>query len=414
MRRISALWGLLLVLAVIAPGMAQVVSPLEIKDPELRALQQRYTGTLQAVATQIETLKFPYPFYFSRVLDVNEAKQRQLDQRSIRFAKFENQTVLQITGNYYASYATPSMDGNARARKTFLDVMLPLLKAAVPQFPADQDFQGFALEVSHHIRGTVSGIKAENSENVVVVLPRAAAKKLVSATDVEAQQAALLDGRAYLNGEPMTLWLSDDPVPADWNKHAKGKREPAPEAIPQPAPAAEASVSQALINPPAMPVRLITPSTLKALDASHQEVVGRVLRDLASQANFVSYAAPAFIGFHEGAYLQLSMTTTLDQKQPVSRYAGAALAFDEHISHLVRPVLAYFQQDSSFDGVDFSTTVKGSAVEKSLSVEFFLPFSAMRCYAQYDCSGQLLLNSGIVLINGERAGLDLQLSETKR
>jgi len=391
-----------------------VVSPLEIADPELRALQQRYTGTLQAVATQIETLKFPYPFYFSRVLDVNEAKQRQLDQRSIRFAKFENQTVLQITGNYYASYATPPMDGNARARKTFLDVMLPLLKAAVPQFPADQDFQGFALEVSHHIRGTVSGIKAENSENVVVVLPRAAAKKLVNATDVEAQQAALLDGRAYLNGEPMMLWLSEDPTPADWNKRAKEKRAPPAEAPPQPVPAAEASVSQALIKPPAMPVRLITPSTLKTLEASHQEVVARILRDLASQANFVSYAAPAFIGFHEGAYLQLSMTTTLDQKQPVSRYAAAALAFDDHVSHLVRPVLAYFQQDSSFDGVDFSTTVKGSAVEKSLAVEFFLPFSAMRCYAQYDCSGQQLLNSGIVLINGERAGLDLQASETKR
>ena len=304
------------------------------------------------------------------------------------------------------------MDGNARARKTFLDVMLPLLKATVPQFPSDQDFQGFALEVSHHIRGTVSGIKAENPENVVLILPRAAAKKLVNANDVEAQQAALLDGRAYLNGEPMTLWLSDDPIPADWNKRAKGKRERALETPSQPVPAAEASVSQALIKP--MPVRLITPSTLKALQDSHQDVVARVLRDLTSQANFVSYAAPAFVGFHEGAYLQLSMTTNLDQKQPASRYAAAALAFDEHISHLVRPVLAYFQQDSSFDGVDFSTTVKGPALEKSLSVEFFLPFSAMRCYAQYDCSGQHLLDSGIVLINGERSGLDLQASETKR
>jgi hypothetical protein len=414
MQRISALWGLLLVLAAMAPAMAQVVSPLEISDTELRALQQRYTGALQAVAAQVEALKFPYPFYFSRVLDVNEAKQRQLDQRSIRFGKFEDQTVLEITGNYYASYATPPMDGNARARKTFLDVMLPLLQATVPQFPSDQDFQAFALEISHHIRGTVSGIKAENSENMVLVLPRAAAKKLVNATDVEAQQAALLDGRAYLNGEAMMLWLSDDPVPADWNKHAKGKRAPAPETPPQPVPGPEASVSRALIKPPAMPVRLITPSTLKTLEASHQEEVARLHRDLASQANFVTYAPPAFIGFHEGAYLQLPMTTTLDQKQPVSRYAAAALAFDDHVSHLVRPVLAYFQQDSSFDGVDFSTTIKGSAVEKSLSVEFFLPFSAMRCYAQYDCNGQQLLDSGIVLINGERAGLDLQASETKR
>jgi hypothetical protein len=411
MRRISALAGSLFVLATIAPAMAQVVSPLEIADPELRALQQRYTGTLQAIAAQIEGHKFPYPFYFSRVLDIDEARQRQLDQRSIRFAKFENQTVLQITGNYYASYATPPMDGNARARKTFFDVMLPLLQAEVPQFPADQDFQAFALEISHHIRGKVSGIKAENPENVVLALPRAAAKKLVNATDIEAQQAALLEGRAYLNGEPMTLWLSDDPAPADWNKHAREKR--APESPPQPNAAAEPSVSPTLIKPPAMPVRLITPGTLKTLEASHQEVVTRLVRDLGSRANFVSYAPPAFIGFHEGAYLQLSMTTTLEQKQPVSRYGAAALAFDDHVSHLVRPVLAYFQQDSSFDGVDFSTTVKGPATEKSLSVEFFLPFSAMRCYAQYDCSGQQLLNSGIVLINGERAGLDLQVS-TKR
>jgi len=31
-------------------------------------------------------------------------------------------------------------------------------------------------------------------------------------------------------------------------------------------------------------------------------------------------------------------------------------------------------------------------LEKSLAVEFFLPVSAMRCYAQYDCTGQQLLN----------------------
>jgi hypothetical protein len=412
MRRISALAGTL-VLAAIAPLTAQVVSPLEIADSEMRVLQQRYLGTLQAIAAQIESHNFPYPFYFSRVMDVDEVKQRQLDQRSIAFARFENQTVLQITGNYYASYAAPAMDANARARKTFFDVMLPLLQAAVPQFPSDQDFQAFALEISHHIRGKVSGIRAENPENVVLVLPRAAAKKLVNATDVERQQAALLEGSAYLNGEPMMLWLSEDPTPPDWKKRAKERRTPLAEILPQPS-GAEPSVASALIKPPAMPVRLITPDTLKTLETSHQEVVARLLRDLASQANFVSYAPPAFIGFHEGAYLQLSITTTLEEKQPVSRYAAAALAFDEHVSHLVRPVLAYFQEDSSFDGVDFSTTVKGPAVEKSLAVEFFLPFSAMRCYAQYDCTGQQLLNSGIVLINGERAGLDLQASETRR
>jgi hypothetical protein len=39
--------------------------------------------------------------------------------------------------------------------------------------------------------------------------------------------------------------------------------------------------------------------------------------------------------------------------------------------------------------------------------------AAMRCYEQYDCTGQQLLNSGIVLINGERVGLELQVAEAR-
>jgi hypothetical protein len=37
----------------------------------------------------------------------------------------------------------------------------------------------------------------------------------------------------------------------------------------------------------------------------------------------------------------------------------------------------------------------------------------MRCFANYDCSGQQLINSGAVLINGERSELDLQFAEGK-
>ena len=36
----------------------------------------------------------------------------------------------------------------------------------------------------------------------------------------------------------------------------------------------------------------------------------------------------------------------------------------------------------------------------------------MKCYVQYDCTGQQLINSGYVLINGERVTLDLQKAES--
>jgi hypothetical protein len=50
------------------------------------------------VGGQVEAHKFPYPFYFSRVLDVNLEKQKQIDQRSIRFDTRDGQMVLEITG----------------------------------------------------------------------------------------------------------------------------------------------------------------------------------------------------------------------------------------------------------------------------------------------------------------------------
>jgi hypothetical protein len=37
----------------------------------------------------------------------------------------------------------------------------------------------------------------------------------------------------------------------------------------------------------------------------------------------------------------------------------------------------------------------------------------MRCFAAYDCTGQQLLDSGTVVMNGERAKLDLEIAEGK-
>jgi hypothetical protein len=47
------------------------------------------------------------------------------------------------------------------------------------------------------------------------------------------------------------------------------------------------------------------------------------------------------------------------------------------------------------------------------AVEFFFPLRVMHCFATYDCTGQQLLDSGTVVINGERSALDLQIAEGK-
>ncbi len=405
-----------LVLSLALGARAQVITTFEIKDPAARRLQQRYLQELNSIGAEVQAHQFPYPFYFSRLLDIDEKQQQKAEQRSIRFDKFNGQTVLEITGNYYAAYSDSLLNKRARVKKTYEDVVLPILKTTVPKFPADDSFSAFAVEVSYHVRRKVMSVETENAENAVFIVPRAAAHHLIIAANEEQQQAALLDSEVYVDADPFLLWLTGE-HPAE--VAARKSRVPAAVQVASiaapPAPEipaiAEPAVSTSLLKGNTLPVRLITPDTLANLKSIHAETIMRMTSALDAQAHFVPYAAPAFVGFHQGAYLQVSISTPLTTASG-SRYQLAALAFDDHISHLVRPVLAFFPQDGGFDGISFSTTLKLPGGVSSEAVEFFFPFKVMRCFANYDCSGQQLIDGGIVLINGERATLNLQLAES--
>ena len=75
---VAAFWSCLA-----APAFPQVVSPAEIRNPELRELQQKHLAELKAVAVSITSHQFPYRFYFSRTLDLEEEQQKRHDQRSL-------------------------------------------------------------------------------------------------------------------------------------------------------------------------------------------------------------------------------------------------------------------------------------------------------------------------------------------
>src|SRR5690349_21748183 len=143
MRRSRLLVAALVILSAIAR--AQVLAPLELKDPDLRPLQQQYMDDLKQVGQDILALKFDYPFYLSRKLDLDQAAQERAEQRSIRFDKYNGLTVLAVTGNYYAAYSSDKMNPDQRARATFLNVVMPLLKAAVPRFQTNRSIKGYAV-----------------------------------------------------------------------------------------------------------------------------------------------------------------------------------------------------------------------------------------------------------------------------
>jgi hypothetical protein len=271
------------------------------------------------------------------------------------------------------------------------------------------------------------GVSMEHPENVVVMLPQQAAIRLVATKEESVQQAALLKGESFLNAKPITIWLNGQgpqlaaqAPTADSPNGALGTNSATVEIVrsgdetPATVSTAPAAKSSPAIVPASQP-RDASPQALAALQAASNQTLNSLTKELEPQAHFVSYAKPGFVAFRNGIYLELAINTTVSDAQGGSRYRMAALAFDDHISHLIRPVLGYFKDDTQFDGVSFSANLhlasKAGASASTEAVEFFFPFSALRCYERYDCTGQQLIDAGTVLINGERVGLDLQIAE---
>jgi hypothetical protein len=239
-----------------------------------------------------------------------------------------------------------------------------------------------------------------------------------------------MQGEVFVNAKPATIWVSgegpelaqqtppDDPATVAQSSSSAGAevvhnaeldtdKLPSPVHLPTLKPVKPAE--------PPKPARDTSPAALASLLSSVKPILDGMVKELDPQAHFVSYASPSFIAFRGGVYLELSINTAFAEAPTASRYRLAALAFDEHVAHLIRPVLGYFKDDSQFDGMGFSSTLhlasKPGANPVPQAVEFFFPFGALRCYERYDCTGQQLIDAGTVLINGERVSLDLQIAE---
>ena len=413
---------IVLFLLVASASLAQVVSPVEIKDPALRALQQQYTDDMRLAGQDILANQFEYPFYLSRKLDLDQTQQLHADQHSIRFDSYNGRTVIAITGNYYAAYSAEKINADQRARSTFLNVVMPVLRGVVPRFQSNQHVQGYAVEISHHIMGKVMGVSMERPENLMVFLPQNAALRLLGSKDDDTRQAALMQGQTFLNAQPITIWLngagpqlaSNSPEVDNSTDGQSGPAQLGAEIAPGGNSGPATPGLPRAKELPAPPPRDSSPAALSSLQASNQQLVDQMVKELDPQAHFVSYAPPKFIAFRQGIYLGLSLNTALPDSAAGSRYKLAATAFDDHIAHLIRPVLAYFKNEQQFDGIGFSTTIHlsgKSATSASEAVEFFFPFTALHCYERYDCTGQQLIDVGTVLIDGERVSLDLQIAE---
>ena len=449
--RFAILLAFGLTLSFCAPRSSAQVSPSEILNPDLKALEQTYFQQLISLNQSIAKTKFPFPFYLSRYVGLDPSQQAESDSRGLEFVRFQDRVILKVTGNYNAAYGTQRMTQNERAAATFRTVILPILNQLTAALPEDIACDGLGFEISHHTRTKNSSYDFEGKEILVVVLDSADAWAMSrAATDAERQEI-LNRSKVFVSGKDYGLSLTErDPLnvqtlarsipakpdasstarsavaashssllktvlgPPSAPSPSSGTAEPphvAANASP-PVPAPAAADPAPIATAPAAPAP--TQADADRLEEKYHSQLAALAKEGAAKFHFADYAPPAFMVFHGQMALQMTLRNTM-QFGPTkgSLYKRAAQSFDLFLAPQLKDLSDKIAPDVEFQLFDFAILNKLAPGPKGASeaIEFICPRSALKQFVNAEITNQQLLDQSMVLVNGVRIALNLQLVE---
>ena len=429
------------------PSLASAqVSPAEILNPDLKALEQTYFPQLKSINQEIARTKFPFPFYLSRYVGTDPAQQAESDSRGLEFVRFQDRAILKLSGNYNAAYDTLRLSQNERAAATFRTVVLPILNLMTAALPEDLSCDAIGFEISHHTRTRDRSYDFEGKENLVVVLDREDAWAMSRAVTDAARQEILNRAKVFVSGKDFGLSLTErDPL----NVQALSRSIPAkPDATSTARSSTAAGRSLLLkstLSPqPALPIGAVSPEKVPAsssviaanpsptvaeasplaptptqvdadrLEEKYHSQLAALAKEGAAKFHFVDYAPPAFVIFHEQMALQITLKNSLEFGPAKSSiYKRAAQSFDLFLAPQLKDLSAKIGADVEFQLYDLSVLNKLTPGAKGTSeaIEFICPRAALKQFVNAEITNQQLLDQSIILVNGVRIALNLQLVE---
>jgi hypothetical protein len=410
------------------------VSPNEILNPQLKALEKQYFPQLKTINQEIAKTSFPFPFYLSRVVGLDPSQQVEADTRGLEFRRFRDRVILKATGNYNAAYDSRQFTRNERAARTFRDVFLPILQVITRNIPPDVDCDSIGIEVSFHVRDVQKSYDFEGKDILVVVMDRKDAFQIVLEKDDNSRQDILNRSMVYLGGDEYGLSLLDrDPVVVDTQAREKSAKIDAtstagsstsasrlihsnPNLLPSAANSPDSAVSAAPKVDLSQSKPAVTPADADKLQAQYQSQLEALSKEGRAKFGFVEYDPPAFVVVSKQMVLQMTLKNTARfDPEKSSIYKRAAQTFDLFVAPKMKDVLDLLPSDLPVDYYDFSVvnTLNSSTggKERSEAIEFLVPRNLARKFTNSDITNQELLDKGQVLVNGVRIALNLQAAE---
>jgi len=412
------------------------VSPNEILDPTLKALEKQYLPQLKTVNQEVFKTRFPFPFYLSRVVGLDPAQQVEADTRGLEFRRFKDRVTLKATGNYNAAYDSKQFTRNERAARTFRDVFLPILQVITRNIPPDVDCDAIGIEVGFHVHDVGKSYDYEGRDILVVVLDRKDAFQMVLEKDDNARQDILNRSMVFLGGEEYGLSLLDrDPVVVDPTARSKSTKIDATSTVSSstsasrlirsnpnllPSASAGAPADSAAGSFPKVDLSqskpAVTPADADKLQAQYQPQLDTLAKKGSAKFGFVDYDPPTFVVVSKQMVLQMTLKNTSKfDLEKSSIYKRAAQTFDLFVAPKMKDLLDLIPSELPVDYYDFSVVNALSSAsggkERSEAIEFLLPRNLARKFANSDITNQELLDKGQVLVNGVRIALNLQMAE---
>ena len=128
----------------------------------------------------------------------------------------------------------------------------------------------------------------------------------------------------------------------------------------------------------------------------------------------MDYAPPSFVLYRDQVVLQMTLRNTLHfSADSGSIYKRAAQSFDLFLALQLKDLLDKVPAEASFDGYDITVLnqLGSDPHASSEAIEFICPRRALRQFVDADITNQQLIDESIVLVNGVRIALNLQLVE---
>jgi hypothetical protein len=425
------------------------VSPAEITNPRLKTAENAYFSQIMALYRALPGIHTPLTFQLSRYVGLDPKQEPGADSRGIEFVNFHNRVLLKISGNYNAAYNPDLLTQNERAAHVFSEVISPTVGLLAKEFPQDMECDGIGFEISYHVR-VHRNFDYEGKEILVVVFGQADAFAFAAADDA-GRQEILNRSDIYVNGKEFGLALNQR-SPFDLEalgKESSGPTEQSSASLRHAAargaePPLNPAVSKTGIEPSSKPLNSWPGITQVSGDEHHmpgarataaettedrsrpttedadrlQSQFQAQLDTLASvgKANwhFVDYAPPSFGLYQNELVLQLTLRNA-SQFSPdsTSIYKRAAQSFDLLLARELKNILEKVPPDANFDAYDITVLnqLGPDPQASSEAVEYICPRKALGQFAYGEITGQQLIDESVVLVNGVRIALNLQLVE---